>query len=1217
MAKVVLDGKTVEAPPGSTILDVARKNGIEIPTLCHDPRLKPTAACRLCLVEVEGARGSMPACATAVADGMVIRTNSEDISKSRRMALELLLSDHYGDCIAPCRIACPAGVDIQGYIALIANGQYVEALKLIKETNPLPLCIGRVCPRFCEQKCRRNIVDEPVAINSLKRFAADYEMLSGGEYTPEPKPTTGQRVAIVGGGPAGLTAAYYLALEGHEVTIFEGSPELGGMLRYGIPEYRLPKAVLDREIAGITKLCHDVRCNSALGQSFTLESLRDEGYKAIFLALGAQVSQRMGVAGENTPGVLSGIGFLRDVALGKTAGIGQRVAVVGGGNTAMDAARTALRLGAANVSIVYRRSREEMPANAEEIEQAEQEGIHFMFLAAPSKVSGANGKLQMECIRMALGEPDSSGRRRPEPIPGSEFIMDVDTVIAAIGQTMDTSYFSKDGAVKLSRRGYIGVNEETMGTSIEGVFSGGDCTSGPATVVEAIAAGRRAARSVDQYLNGKPVRAVEKPYNCTRGELDQIDPKDYESKPRLPRNKVTAIAPEVRKRSFTEIEPGFTGEMAKAETERCLSCGCQDVYDCRLRELATEYKVNDKHYTGRKRHLAVRENEHPYIANDPNKCVLCGRCVRICNEVEGIGTLGFAFRGISTVVEPALGMPLGETNCDSCGQCISTCPTGALTPKPPLAKPGPWQLRKVATVCPYCGIGCNLELNLVGDRIVCVTSPADSHNEGNLCKKGAFNPPSLNNVRRLTAPLIKKNNELVPASWEEALSLAAGGLGGIREQSGGERLAVLCSPKLTNEAAYLAQKLARAALGTNNIGSLAAPLINESLVRSQGRDASSATFADLAHADLIVIWGCDVAEEYPVLAGKIRKAVAAGARLVTFNPRQSRLDNLARITVKVNRRTSADLLKAMLGYIVTYGLADADYVRSNSASFTRLSREIAGDSLESLVDIPWAKPARVVEALHLLVRARRPVIVVDMNTIAGDELSLVTSLAMVTGNIGRDGAGIIGMRTPGNVQGLIDMGVGAGCLPGQESLSSAAARRRFEAAWGTEIPTWRGSETLELVQGIETGSIQGILAVGGDSAGDSGGAVFQVPIFSVLIDTVAPDGPPYPDVVLPGVTFVETEGTYTSCESRVQHLHRALNPPAGKQDWQVLAELAGMLGYVMDYPAPSAIAGEIARLVPGYSILESQKGGCSFPGRRKSGILKQADAALFHAGGNP
>ena len=679
-----LNGRKVEVEAGTTILEAAEQQGIKVPTLCHDSRLKPTAACRLCLVEVEKARGPMPACATPVTENMVVRTTSDDLSSMRRMALELLLSDHYGDCTAPCKLTCPAGIDIQGYIALIANGNYREALALIKDSNPLPLVCGRVCPRFCETKCRRNRVDEPVAINSLKRFVADYDMNSENPYLPEPKPATGRRVAIIGGGPAGLTAAYYLGLEGHTITILEASPDLGGMLRYGIPEYRLPKAVLDKEIATITRLCHKVRCNVSLGIDFTIESLKKEGYEAIFIALGAQANQKMRIEGEDLPGVISGIEFLRDVTLGKRVALGDKVAVIGGGNTAMDVARTALRLGVAEVNVVYRRSKVEMPANAEEIEQAEEEGGRFQFLTAPVKAGARDGKVaSMECIKMALGEPDSSGRRRPEPISGSEFTMEVDNIIAAIGQALDNPNLDQDSQIELTKRNYISVNEETMAASVAGVFSGGDCTSGPATAVEAIGAGRRAAQSINKYLSGRPVVPDVKPYNCSKGEMDDIDPTDFADVERIARTKQAILDPEERKKSFTEIEFALSEEMALKEAARCLGCGCQAAVDCKLRELATEYQVNDAHYAGAKRHLPINENEHPLIYRDQNKCILCGRCIRICNEIKGLSVFGFVGRGFETRVEPTLGMPLSETSCDSCGLCVSTCPTGALTEKAP------------------------------------------------------------------------------------------------------------------------------------------------------------------------------------------------------------------------------------------------------------------------------------------------------------------------------------------------------------------------------------------------------------------------------------------------------------------------------------------------------------------------------------------------------
>lgn len=376
MPRVVIDGKEVVARTGQTILEACREAGIYIQTLCHDDQLKPLGTCQICIVELQE-RGLVASCATRIADGMVIQTNNARIASARKQYLESLLLDHYGDCVSPCQDACPAGVDVQGYIALIARGAYREAVELIRETLPLPAVIGRICPHPCEEVCRRNLVDQPIAICGLKRFAADYELLSKERFIPTTKPRTGFRVAIVGSGPAGLSAAYYLIQEGHEVTIFETLPKPGGMLRYGIPDYRLPKNVLDEEIGTITRIGVAIKTNHALGRDFSIKSLFEDGFEAIFLAIGAHQSQRMEVEGEDLEGVLPGTGFLRSVASGQRVELGRRVVIIGGGNTAIDAARTALRLGVKEVTIVYRRSRTEMPATEWEVEEAEEEGIEL------------------------------------------------------------------------------------------------------------------------------------------------------------------------------------------------------------------------------------------------------------------------------------------------------------------------------------------------------------------------------------------------------------------------------------------------------------------------------------------------------------------------------------------------------------------------------------------------------------------------------------------------------------------------------------------------------------------------------------------------------------------------------------------------------------------------------------------------------------------------
>jgi homotetrameric NADPH-dependent glutamate synthase len=475
------------------------------------------------------------------------------------------------ECSAPCQRTCPAGIDIPRYISLIKEGAYREAIAAIKETNPLPLTCGRVCPHPCEERCRLGMVTDPVNINHLKRFVADYELHSGERITPYVAPKTGKKVAIVGGGPAGLTCAYYLARSGHSPTIFEAMPQLGGMLRYGIPEYRLPKEILDWEIGGILELGVEVKTGVTMGEDVTLQSLKDEGFEAVFLGTGAWDSRGLGVAGEELKGVLPGTSFLIDRGLGKETPVGDKVAIIGGGNTALDAARTSWRLGAKEVTIIYRRSRKEMPANDIEIEEAEHEGVAFHYLAAPTKLVGKNGKLtSLEYIEMELGEPDESGRRRPVPKPGTEKLIPVDNVIAAIGQFPVTSFLADEG-VGLTRWGTIEVvNDATGETNIPGVFAGGDAVSGASIAVEAIGAGRRAARSIHQYVSGLPIRAPEPP--ITRDTV-LPDVEELVGVTESTRAQMPELSVDERRGSFEEVEQGLTEEQARQEAERCLRCG--------------------------------------------------------------------------------------------------------------------------------------------------------------------------------------------------------------------------------------------------------------------------------------------------------------------------------------------------------------------------------------------------------------------------------------------------------------------------------------------------------------------------------------------------------------------------------------------------------------------------------------------------------------------
>lgn len=477
--------------------------------------------------------------------------------------------------ISPCQHTCPVGINIPKYVAHIADGQYLESIETIRERNPFPAICGRICHHPCESKCRRGELDDPVAIRSLKRFAADWYFDHIDEL-PEPKPfpvTHNQRVAVVGAGPTGLACAYFLAQMGYPTTVFEALPVGGGMLSVALPEFRLPRQVIEKEIDHIAKRGVEIKYNSPINTNFTVDSLMNDGFDAVFIAAGSQRSQRIGIPGEleEVEGFYYGLKFLRDVKLGRDIKVGDRVAVIGGGNVALDSARTALRLGAGEVSICYRRSRDEMPVTEVEFDETVAEGIQVNFLVSPTRVVNDNWKVTgLQCIRMELGDPDVDGRRRPVPIEGSEFFMEADTVIAAVGQAPDLSFLPPDSALERTRWETLAVDDNTLSTNIPGVFGGGDFVTGPGMVIEAIAAGRRGAAAIDKYLRGDASRV--ELYDLKQEVAEEVAEQGEEEWEAQPRLEVPTIPPEERKTNFKEIELGFSEERAGQEAKRCLRC---------------------------------------------------------------------------------------------------------------------------------------------------------------------------------------------------------------------------------------------------------------------------------------------------------------------------------------------------------------------------------------------------------------------------------------------------------------------------------------------------------------------------------------------------------------------------------------------------------------------------------------------------------------------
>lgn len=668
--KITINGKECFGNKGETILNIAAANGIEIPNLCYNGQLKLYGACGLCLVEAEGSPKLMRACATFAQDGMVVSSQTERVKKARKIALELIMSDHEGDCVAPCSLNCPAHTDIQGYLKAIANGDDKEAVKIIKEKIPIPASIGRVCPHPCESNCRRRLVEEPLSVAYLKAFAADNDLASGDPYTAVCEEATGKKVAVIGGGPAGLTSAYYLRLSGHDVTIYEAMPEMGGMLRYGIPEYRLPKAVLAKEVDAIAKLGVEMKNNIKVGKDISFEEIKNSA-DAVLVTVGAWKGSSMRCKGEELDGVLSGIDFLRDVNMGNIPEIGKNVAVVGGGNTAMDACRTAVRCGAENVYVIYRRTRAEAPAEDIEIEEAIEEGVEFLFLTNPDEIIGENGKVKAVKLQiMELGEPDASGRRKPVPVEGAFKTLDVDTVISAIGQKYASAGLEDIGTTGW---GTIQADETTCLTNLDGVFAAGDATNNGASIaIDAIAEANTAARAINAYLLGMPMD-FRKPYYSERKVTEEMLA-DREKKARAV---MSVKAPEYRKGNFEAILNGFTEEQARGEAKRCLECGCHDFKDCRLIHYANLDPIEPERLAGEK-HSCFKERRLVSIERDQGKCMLCNMCVRTCKEVAGESILGLVGRGFKTVIKPEFEGSDRIEVCKDCRKCAEICPTGAL-----------------------------------------------------------------------------------------------------------------------------------------------------------------------------------------------------------------------------------------------------------------------------------------------------------------------------------------------------------------------------------------------------------------------------------------------------------------------------------------------------------------------------------------------------------
>jgi NADPH-dependent glutamate synthase beta subunit-like oxidoreductase/formate hydrogenlyase subunit 6/NADH:ubiquinone oxidoreductase subunit I/ferredoxin len=708
--RLEVDGRVIEGFEGQTILEVCRDNGIEIPTLCYEPKLPGFGACRMCVVEVEGEEQPPISCSRMAEPDMKVQTQTDELRRLRRTNLELIFSDHNAYCLPPCQNKCPSHIDIPGFLKANAEANWRESVRIFKRTIPFPSVLGRVCPAPCEEHCRRDEVDEAIAIRDSHRYAGDQVLRAQRDEDVDPplpfekQAPSGRRAAVIGSGPAGMSAAYYLLLAGHEVTVFERDPAPGGMLRYGIPQYRLPKVeVLEGDYEAVTRLGGKMRCNQELGKDFTVEDLQNQGFDAVVVAIGCYDTNKLGIPDEDADGVIDGLDYLRTATLGLPypGHDKARVVVVGGGFTAMDCARTSIRQGSPQVTLVYRRDMKDMPA-ASEVHEALEEGVTAIFQAGPTRVitDETNKVTGIEFIRMQLGEPDASGRRRPEPAPGTEFIIPCDRVMLAIGQGPDLRWLGDGSAgVEATKNRRLKADAVTFETGRPGVFGTGDVRIGAATVVQAIAEGRRAAYAVDAYLKGNDLSAIRTRQTLAEPQPEFLSIVPFTGEVKEPRYRLKALDLEVARTSYVEYEIPYTRDEAIKESTRCLQCTCEAIGFCDLRRLGIEYgttlktleknfhqgagyrSVTENRFTGLN-HDYVRDDSHAFILREPARCIDCGRCANVCSEVVGAACYDFMRIGFDTLVTTPLDMSLNDTPCVSCGRCAETCPTGALMPKP-------------------------------------------------------------------------------------------------------------------------------------------------------------------------------------------------------------------------------------------------------------------------------------------------------------------------------------------------------------------------------------------------------------------------------------------------------------------------------------------------------------------------------------------------------
>ncbi|MFI3247140.1 MAG: formate dehydrogenase subunit alpha [Ferrimonas sp.] len=1195
MIEITLDAQLISAPSGVRLLDWARAQGATIPSLCADSHVEGKSPCDLCVVEVNGEQ--VRSCEYIIEHPATVVSQSPALTEHRRAALAAILSDHHADCEAPCKTACPAGVDVQSYLFHIAQGDEIKATETVKLTLPLPLSVGRVCPAFCESECRRNLVDQPLAIRQLKRHAADLDLTQTCPSLAPIAPANGKRVAIIGAGPGGLSAGYFLSHQGCEVDLFEAMPEAGGWLRYGIPEYRLPKAILSQEIELMCRAGMRIHTNTRLGQDVELAQLQQQ-YDAVCLAIGASQAVAMDYQGSDLDGVMLGVDFLRDHALNKETGLGKKVAVIGGGNTAIDCARTALRTGA-QVTIIYRRTKADMPAEPFEIHDAEIEGVEFLFLALPveNKADEHGRVTQVKVEMLRLGEPDASGRRSPEPT-GEYQWHEFDTVIPAVSQKPDPAGLGE--AVPLTRWGTADAADDTFFVG-QNLFAIGDFRLGPATAVEAIGEGRRCADVMLKFINEGQIVVAQPEFNAQKAaRLKDVETRYFGDYPEALRAKMPELSLTARALNFNEVETGFGRDLAMAEAARCLACGCQKSQSCSLRDYATEYRISDADLANDHYSKFKLDESTPFLRIDRNRCIGCGQCVSACRDQGVHNILSLAASGTRARVVVAGDVLLADSDCVQCGACVQACPVGAITAKNGSQHGLADNYKQVDTICTYCGVGCAITLHVdePTNKIVRVSGVEDSPvNQGMLCVKGRFGFDFVQSKERLTTPYIRVNGALQPASWQEALTRVAERFNAIKAQHGANALAGLSSAKTTNEDNYLFQKFIRTVFGNNNVdhcARLCHATTVTGLEPALGSGSMTNPIESVQYSELVILIGSNTAASHPVIASRIRQALKHGTKLVVIDPIKVDMAFHSDLYLQQQPGTDVMLINALCQLLIKNNWHDQAYIAARVDNFDALYDEVMRPEYDvANAALVCGVPAAQLQTLAQMLADSKATGIyyamgITQHSNGTNNVRALANLQLLTGNIGNAGGGINPLRGQSNVQGACDMAALPNYLPGYQKLPNPEAMARFEQHWGVPLSDKPGLRLTEMLPAAIAGELHGLYVMGENpvlSDPDQHHVIdgLKALDFLVVQDIFMTETAAMADVVLPAASFAEKEGHFTNTERRVQRVRPALAMPGeARLDWQIIQQLANAMGAHWDYQQVSDITAEIAQLVPSH-----------------------------------